>query len=142
MSRRPPGQGVSLPIVDEVIALWRGGIAYIEIAKRVGVSKVTVYRILLKSGVQLKPKNWRGVKCVECGKVTSGKKRCPLHLRLRLAELNRGYQRKRNKVPETRYRTEEWNDRQPARSIGVRWRKEQSGRGGPLVMQLQTRRIE
>jgi hypothetical protein len=83
-------------IFDEIQRLYATGLGAPAIAQRIGnIGQSTIWRILHRSGIAVRQRGSKGVRCVDCGQATQGARRCPLHVRMRNAEMNLEYKRRR-----------------------------------------------
>lgn len=72
--------------------MYRSGLTVTRISARTGLAPGTVWRILKREGVKIRARGHRGNGfCIypECGKACGKSRRCPIHRKIRNAELNR-----------------------------------------------------
>ena len=89
MRKRGRPLSLSRDVENEIIRLYNSDRGSTEITKLLGVGHPTVRRALRRRGVKIRSNTVQGTRCVDCGKKTERARRCPFHIRVRHAALNR-----------------------------------------------------
>ena len=83
---------------SDIRRLYLSGETLQAIGSEFGINPGSVRRVLLRAGITLRPRGWKGSSCMECGKPTKLSLRCSFHERIHIRSLQRTHWRRKHSV--------------------------------------------